>query len=342
MRHKKTIRWLVGFLLLLHLAALLAGFLAPYSPTTQEREFPYAAPTRIHFVDGSGHFHLRPFVYGVEPSSSDSQISADQLANVHSLRFMVPGERYPVAGWWKSNLHLFGVDAPGKLFLLGTDGYGRDQFSRLWFGSQISLVTPLVATVISLGMGVTLGAMAGFWGGWVDELIMRIAELFVAIPWLYLLFAVRAALPLSISPVGAFLLLVTVIGTVGWARPARLIRSVVLTTRQQDFVLAARAAGATSGSILWQHILPQTWGVVVTQAAILIPQYLLAEVTLSFLGIGVPEPTPSWGNMAGSVQQYSILTSYWWMLIPVIVIIPVMYVYDRLAAALHEPVKSSA
>jgi peptide/nickel transport system permease protein len=143
-------------------------------------------------------------------------------------------------------------------------------------------------------------------------------------------------LPLHIDPGRTFLLLVTVIGVVGWARPARLIRGMVLSARQRDHVLAARGFGATDLYLLRRHVLPQTAGVVLTQLAVLIPRYVLAEVTLSFFGLGVTEPVPSWGNMLAAVQRYDVMTSYWWMFLPGIALTPVFLLYYALADALHE------
>jgi peptide/nickel transport system permease protein len=184
-----------------------------------------------------------------------------------------------------------------------------------------------------------VGAASGYFGGLVDDVLMWLVELFLAVPWLYLLFAVRAFLPLHIGPTVAFFLVVAVLGIVGWARPARLIRGVVLSARERKYVLAARGFGASNFYLLWRHILPQTMGVFLTQAALLIPQYILAEVTLSFLGLGVGEPVPSWGNMLGSLQQYHILASYWWMLVPGLVLVPVFWACHVLADFLHERVE---
>jgi peptide/nickel transport system permease protein len=151
-----------------------------------------------------------------------------------------------------------------------------------------------------------------------------------------LLLAVRSVLPLHINPARAFLLLVLVIGLVGWARPARLVRGMVLSAKHRDHVAAARAFGATDLYVLWRHVLPQTTGIVLTQLAVLIPRYILAEVTLSFFGLGVSEPVPSWGNMLTAVQRLDVLTSYWWMFLPGIALGPVFLLYYALANALHE------
>jgi peptide/nickel transport system permease protein len=181
-----------------------------------------------------------------------------------------------------------------------------------------------------------IGLAAGYYGGWRDDLLMRVAELFLALPWLYLLFALRAFLPLSVGPLEAFLLVVVVIGMVGWARPARLVRGVVLTVKERDFVRAARGFGASDIYLLRRHILPETASVLLTQAAILVPQFVLAEMTLSFLGLGVPEPMSSWGNLLATLQQYSVLVSYWWMYLPALAIVPFFLGYLGLASALQE------
>ena len=185
-----------------------------------------------------------------------------------------------------------------------------------------------------------MGSLAGFYGGWIDELLMRGSEIFLALPWLYLLFAVRAALPLHIAEWQVFLLLVAVMGLIGWARPARLIRGVVLSAKERKFVVAARGFGASDAHLLFKHVLPQTYGVVLTQIALLIPQYVLAEVTLSFLGLGVGEPMASWGTLLSSLQQYYILSSYWWMFLPALLLIPLFLAYYTTADALQERLKS--
>ena len=202
-------------------------------------------------------------------------------------------------------------------------------------GGQISLAAGLLATLLSLGIGVLLGTASGFFGGWLDAIVMRFGELFIALPWLYLLFALRAFLPLNINSSQAFLLLIAVIGSVGWARPARLVRGVVLSGKERHYVLAARIFGGSGLYLMRRHILPQTYSIILTQAVLLIPQYIMAEVTLSFLGLGVGEPEPSWGNMLASVQQYHVLVSYWWMLLPGIALVPVFLGYVLLANVLQ-------
>jgi peptide/nickel transport system permease protein len=316
-----------------HLAALCAGFLAPYAPLEQTRALPYAPPTRLHFVDAEGRFHLRPFVYAIADPSGAGEAYQEDHRQPYPLRFLVPA--VDATGAATTGKRLLGVDEPARVFLLGTDGLGRDQLSRLLHGARISLLAGLLATVLSLGLGWLLGTLAGFYGHGLDAVLMRSAELFLALPWLYLLFAVRAALPLHIAPAQAFLLLVLVIGLVDWARPARLVRGVVLSARERSYVLAARGFGASDFHLIRRHIAPQTLGLLLTQAALLVPQYILAEVTLSFLGLGVSEPVPSWGNMLAALQRYHVLTSYWWMWAPGLALVPVFLAYYALAEALR-------
>jgi peptide/nickel transport system permease protein len=316
----RGIAWTVGFLALFHLTVLLAGFVAPYDFAEQHRDFPFAPPMRIHFLDQYGHFQWRPRIYQIEQDLSTGAYREDR-ARAYPVRFLLRGR-------------LFGVAEPGVLFLLGSDGYGRDVLSRVLYGGQVSLLTGLAAAFLSLGLGLVLGTAAGFWGGWADQILMRTGELFLALPWLYLLLAVRAFLPLHIEPAQAFLLLVVIIGSVGWVRPARLIRGVVLSGKERGFVLAARGFGASGGYLIRRHILPMTFGVLLAQATVLIPQYILAEVTLSFLGLGVAEPVPSWGNMLAEARQYHALVSHAWMLAPGLATVPLLLgfllVADRL------------
>lgn len=327
------------FLAALHAVILAAGFFAPYAPDEQDREHVYLPPVRIHFVDAQGRFHARPFFYSSKlREASYDRYEEDTLAAI-PLHFFVRGAAYRPLGLVTMHLHLFGTPAAAstaRLYLLGSDAYGRDQLSRILYGGQVSLLAGLLGAAVTLFLGALIGMTAGFYGGWRDNILMRFAELFLALPWLYLLFALRAFLPLSVSPVDAFFLVVVVIAAVGWARPARLVRGVVLSVKEREFVLAARGFGASNAYLLRRHIFPETAGVLLTQAALLIPQFVLAEMTLSFLGLGVPEPQASWGNLLASLQQYSVLISYWWMYLPALSIVPFFLGYLGLASALQE------
>ncbi len=343
MKMSKTVALLIAALVVLHLAVVLAGFLAPYDVAEQNRAFPFAPPSHIHFADSVGKLHLRPSVCAVQDRPNAFGEYWEDRGKCFPIYFLIRGASYELFGIVKSNLHLFGVDSKTtKLFLMGTDSYGRDVFSRFIYGGQISLFAGFIATVLSLALGTLLGTLAGYFGGWFDAIVMRGAELFLALPWLYFLFAVRAFLPLSLTAKDAFVLLIAVIGLVGWARPARLIRGVVLSGRERHFVLAARLFGGSDTYLMRRHILPDTYSILLTQAVVLIPQYVLAEVTLSFLGLGVSEPTPTWGNMLSTLQKYSVLVSYWWLLIPGLILVPVFCGFLLLASELQPGRKARA
>jgi peptide/nickel transport system permease protein len=306
-------------LLLLHGAVLLAGVLAPYDYAEQHREFALVPPTNVHLR------HLRPVVYGWVQDASSGDWHEDG-SRQYPIRFLTGGR-------------LFAVAPPGVVFLFGSDTYGRDVFSRILYGARISLFTGLLATLVSVALGLALGTVAGFFGGWLDQALMRGGELVMALPWLYLLLAVRAFLPLHIDPLQAFALLIVIIGGVGWVRPARLIRGIVLSARESDFVTAARGFGASDWYLIRRHILPSTLGAGLTQITVLIPQYILAEISLSFLGLGVGEPVPSWGNMLAEGMQYHAIVSHPWLLVPGIATIPVVLGYLTFADVLSGPSK---
>jgi peptide/nickel transport system permease protein len=310
----------------LHIGAIGAGFFAPSDYAEQNRSFPFAPPTRLHFVDPAGRFHARPFVclWSAHPGAV---VYSEECEHPFPLEFFVRGPRYRLFGMVQSNRHLFGVGSPAHIYLMGTDDFGRDQFSRFLYGAQLSLFAGLFACAISLTLGIIFGTLAGYYRKPADSALMGAAELSLALPWLYLLLVVRALLPLSSSPSVVFLTVVAIIGIVGWASPARLIRNTVLTAAEREYVLLAKGFGASDLHVLLTHVMPQIWPVAMTQAPLLIARYILAEVVLSFLGLGVDEPTPSWGALLKSVQQYSILSSYWWMCLPAVLLLPTFMSY---------------
>jgi peptide/nickel transport system permease protein len=310
-------------------SAMFPGFLAPYSSDTQNRDLSYLAPTRLHIFDRDGRFHLHPFVYRSEPLPDVFGRYKEVTGSPYPIRLLARGDQYTIFGMLTARVHLFGADEPARIFLLGTDVFGRDVFSRLLFGAQISLLSSLMAALIAVVLGMILGGVSGYYGGWPDAALMRLSEVFLAMPWLYLLLAVRAALPLHIDPRESYLILALMLGLLGWARPARLARGLVLSVRESEYVTAARSFGAGGIYIFRRHIAPSLQGVLLTQLSIYIPQFILAEVTLSFLGLGVSQPAASWGNMLTDLQVF-VSDPHWWLFAPVLALFVILLAYHGL------------
>lgn len=332
----KRLYLIVGLLLPIHLLVLGASFFSPYGPDVEHRDLPFAPPTSLHWIDVHGRFHLRPFIYPYIALPGRFGVYQPDVTHPVPVCFWVHKTDRDSSGRSLSHWHLFGTHGGAPIFLLGSDEYGRDEFSRMLYAGQVSLFAGVTAAMVSLGLAFLLGSLSGFYGGLADIAVMRLADLFFALPWLYLLFALRAFLPLQTPPRESLFLVIMAIGLLGWARPARLVRGAVLSAKKRNYVLAARGFGASDTYLLRRHILPQTWGILLTQAGLLIPQYLLAEVTLSYVGLGVGEPTPSIGTLLAEIQIPGILPAYWWMLLPGLALIPLLAGYYWLADALHE------
>jgi peptide/nickel transport system permease protein len=320
----------VAALAVVHVGVALAGFLSPNHFAEQHRELPLSPPMKLHWIDAQGRWSPRPFVHPW--AARNGLVYREDRSRRLPLRLWVDGGAYRILGVVPTRRHLLGLDGGEPLFLLGTDSYGRDCLARLLHGGQVSLFAGLLGTVVSCALALLLGGVSGYRGGWTDRAIMSVSDLFLALPWLYLLFAVRAFLPLDLKPGRAFGIIVLLLGVIGWARPGRLVRGVVLSAKEREFVVAARAFGAREGYILWNHVLPQALGVLRTQAALLVPAYVLAEVTLSFVGLGVEEPLPSWGTMLASLQEYHVLSTAWWMFAPGVALVVVTWLYHSCLA----------
>jgi peptide/nickel transport system permease protein len=313
---KKSPIAMVGgaLLIVLYTLALFAPFAAPYPQEEMDRERFYHPPAKIHWVDAQGRFHLWPFVHPTRLDNPGRFTYLEDRTGVVPLKLFAKGARYQLLGFIPSDRHLFAVDPPARIYLLGTDGLGRDIFSRILFGGQISLTVGLVGIAISFTIGLLLGGISGYFGGWVDNTIMRMTELLLSIPGLYLLIALRGIFPADLPSQHVYLAIVVILAFIGWAGLARIIRGMVLSIRRQEYVAAAEALGMSRLRIIGRHILPNTMSFVIVAATITVPGYILGEVVLSFIGLGVQEPAASWGNMLSQARSIRVLQSFPWML----------------------------
>jgi peptide/nickel transport system permease protein len=259
------------------------------------------------------------------------------------LRFFVRGESYKLFGFLPVSVHFFGTgDNQHPVYLLGTDQYGRDIFSRLLYGSQISLSIGLIGIVLSFGIGMIVGGLSGYFGGRLDSVAMRFVELIMSVPALYLIMALRSVFPASLTATQAYLLIVVILSFVGWASKARVIRGMALSVRERQFVVAARSLGQTTPRIILKHILPSTFSYAIVAATLSVPYYILHEVVLSFLNVGVQEPDASWGNMLSAAQNTEYLQSYPWLLAPGAAIFVTVLAFNFLGDGLRDALDTKA
>ena len=330
----KRVAWAI--LSIFTAAVLFAEFLAPYDAASQVRSTPSAPATSIHFRDEAGRFHLRPFIYNAELTDALNVTYTPDKSRGYPLGLFVEGEPYKLLGVFPSRTHLFGVLGEGddvpRVHLLGTDPLGRDRFSRLLVAAKFSLIVTPLGTLLAFVIGVLVGLLSGYAGRTVDTVIMGVTDTVLALPTLILILAARAAFPLDLPPLRAAFLLVMIFAFTGWAEIARLTRGLVRSIREREFILAARSIGLSETRILFRHIFPNAVRPLVTQATIMLPYFLLAEVALSFLGVGVQEPQPSLGNMLAAASDISQLQRSPLLLLSPAIVIFLFVITIRVAA----------
>jgi peptide/nickel transport system permease protein len=298
----------VALLVAIALVTACAGSIAPHEPGQQFADFTYAPPMLPRVVDANGRWR-RPFVYPV------------RLADRLESRYVEDREHPQVIHWFSTGALAQVDESAGPWLLLGGDALGRDVFARIVRGARLSLGVSIVAAAGALLLGALAGALAGFAGGRIDDLLMRTADFVLILPAIYVVIVLRAAMPLVLSTSEVFWTLVVVLAMAGWPYVARGVRAVVAAERSKEYAEAARAIGAGSWRILLRHLLPASRGFLVVQATLLMPAFILAEATLSFVGFGFAEPTPSWGVMLQGAGQAGRLAESPWLLSPAAAIV---------------------
>lgn len=323
---------------LLYIMAAVGDFIAPYDPQERSARFMYIPPQRIHFIGTEG-LSLRPFTYGLK-QTIDSETYwmtyVEDTSKVYPVRFFVRGAEYKLFGLLKSNIHLFGVAEGGTLFLMGTDGLGRDLFSRIIYGSRVSLSIGLVGVVLSLFLGILLGGASGYFGGTVDVLIQRAIEVIRSFPSIPLWMALSAALPADWPPLRTYFGITVILSLIGWTSLARVVRGRFLSLRGEDFVVAAKVAGTREWRIITRHLLPSFMSHIIASVTLAIPGMILAETSLSFLGIGLRPPVISWGVLLQEAQNIHSVALAPWLLFPGLFVVIAVLAFNFLGDGLRD------
>ena len=315
-------------LILLYLVALTWEFLAPYDPLRHDVQSAYAPPQRVQFFDEEG-FHFPPFVYGLkgerDPKTFRKIYEVDKTAK-HPIKFMVQGDPYRFWGFIKNDLHFFGLeDNEGTVFLLGADRLGRDVLSRLLAATRISASIGLVGVIVSFVLGVLLGGISGYYGGTADIVIQRVIEFIRAMPSIPLWLALSAAIPKDWPVTRVYFAITIILSLIGWTGLARVVRGRFLSLREEDFVQAARFAGASEGRIIVRHMTPSFLSHIIASVTLAVPSMILSETSLSFLGLGMRPPALSWGVLLREAQNLQAVALAPWLLAPgVLVVIAVL------------------
>ena len=326
-------------LLLLYASVLVSEILAPYNLHSRDIRHIHAPPQTVHlFHDGE---FIGPFVYGYSRSLDLAQLKrvyVEDPEKVYPLRFLCTGDDYRFWGLFEADLHL--VCPPDRegatLFLLGTDRLGRDVLSRIIYGARISLTVGLFGILISFTLGIVIGGLAGYYGGWVDSLSQRIIEIVRSFPELPLWMALSAALPITWSPVLIFFGITVILGLLDWTGLARAVRSKLLALREEDFCTAAQLMGASSGRIIGRHLLPGFASHLIASATLSIPSMILGETALSYLGLGLRPPVTSWGVLLAEAQNMNVVVLYPWLMLPVVPVVVTVLAFNFLGDGLRD------
>ncbi len=309
-KNKRTLAG-AAIVFLFLIIAVFANIIAPYEYKLQSRNEPSSPRSTIRFIAKDGSFGLRPFIYEREISDPLRRTYREIETQEFPLGFFVRGDKSRFLGIFETDLHLFGVidrseNAP-RLRLLGTDALGRDIFSRLLNAIRFSMLVSPLGALLACVIGIFVGIVSGYASRLLDTFIMGVTDAMLSLPTLIIILAARAAFPLELPAVSAGILMVSIFALAGWAEMARLTRGLVLSAKEREYVMAAKAGGVAGPSILFRHILPNISRPLITQATLIVPAFLIAETALSFLGVGLQEPEPSLGNLLSAASELSLL-----------------------------------
>ena len=324
-------------LIFLYLIALFADFIAPYNPNRQFNKNLFSPPHIIHLFHNGNIVY--PFIFGYN-NKINNKFQREYIKDnsvIINLKFFAKGDKYELFGFIDTNYHLFGTDDLKKpVFILGTDRLGRDLFSRVIYGTRISLTIGLVGVFLSFVLGLVIGGVSGYYGGIVDEIIQRFIDILVSIPSLPLWMALAAAVPTDWTTIETYFAITIVLSIVGWAGLARTVRGFMLSLREQDFAVAARVSGVGEFKIIVSHLLPLFFSYIIVTITLAIPNMIIGETALSFLGLGLQPPAVSWGVLLKDSQQIISVALHPWLLSPAVFVTITVLLFNFLGDGLRD------
>lgn len=324
-------------LAIMYASTLFVEVLAPYHQHTRNVQHIYVAPQPVHLFH-KGEF-IGPFVYALDyklDMNTLKRIFTENPEKPLKIRFLCRGDKY---NWWgvvPGDLHLMCPPEGGPMFLLGSDRLGRDMLSRILYGMRISLTIGLIGVSVSIVLGVILGGLAGYYGGWVDDIVQRVIEVIRSIPHLPLWLALAAILPVTWSPLLIYFGITIILGLIDWTGLARAVRSRLLSLREEDFCVAAQLMGASPKRIIFRHLMPSFMSHLIASATLAIPNMILGETALSFLGLGIRPPITSWGVLLNEAQNINVVVLYPWLMLPIVPVIIVVLAFNFMGDGLRD------